>query len=49
MIAHLREEYKITNSKLPIVAYLTTAIPGAQHGVLWWALSLGMTRNTLQM
>ena len=40
MIAHLREEYKITNSKLPIVAYLTTAIP-ERPGVLWWALLIG--------
>ncbi len=30
-----------TATMLPIVAYLTTVIPGAQHGVLWWALSLG--------
>jgi Na+/H+ antiporter NhaD/arsenite permease-like protein len=30
-----------TATMLPIVAYLTTAIPGAQSGVLWWALSLG--------
>jgi Na+/H+ antiporter NhaD/arsenite permease-like protein len=26
---------------LPIVAYLTQVIPGADSGVLWWALSLG--------
>jgi Na+/H+ antiporter NhaD/arsenite permease-like protein len=30
-----------TATMLPIVAYLTTVIPGAQHGVLWWALALG--------
>ena len=30
-----------TATMLPIVAYLTTVIPGAQSGVLWWALSLG--------
>ncbi len=30
-----------TATMLPIVAYLTTAIPGAQGGVLWWALALG--------
>ncbi len=30
-----------TATMLPIVAYLTTAIPGAQSGVLWWALALG--------
>jgi len=30
-----------TATMLPIVAYLTTSIPGAQSGVLWWALALG--------
>jgi Na+/H+ antiporter NhaD/arsenite permease-like protein len=30
-----------TATMLPIVAYLTTVIPGAQGGVLWWALALG--------
>ena len=30
-----------TATMLPIVAYLTQVIPGAQTGVLWWALSLG--------
>jgi len=30
-----------TATMLPIVAYLTQVIPGAQSGVLWWALSLG--------
>jgi Na+/H+ antiporter NhaD/arsenite permease-like protein len=30
-----------TATMLPIVAYLTAVIPGAQSGVLWWALSLG--------
>jgi Na+/H+ antiporter NhaD/arsenite permease-like protein len=30
-----------TATMLPIVAYLTTNIPGAEHGVLWWALALG--------
>ena len=30
-----------TATMLPIVAYLTGVIPGAQNGVLWWALSLG--------
>ncbi len=30
-----------TATMLPIVAYLTTSIPGAQGGVLWWALALG--------
>lgn len=30
-----------TATMLPIVAYLTTSIPGVQGGVLWWALALG--------
>jgi Na+/H+ antiporter NhaD/arsenite permease-like protein len=30
-----------TATMLPIVGYLTTVIPGAQEGVLWWALALG--------
>ncbi|HTZ41569.1 MAG TPA: ArsB/NhaD family transporter [Syntrophales bacterium] len=30
-----------TATMLPIVAYLTQVMPGAQSGVLWWALSLG--------
>jgi len=30
-----------TATMLPIVAYLTTAIPGAEGGILWWALALG--------
>ncbi len=30
-----------TATMLPVVAYLTTSIPGAEHGILWWALSLG--------
>jgi Na+/H+ antiporter NhaD/arsenite permease-like protein len=30
-----------TATMLPIVAYLNTVIPGAESGVLWWALALG--------
>jgi Na+/H+ antiporter NhaD/arsenite permease-like protein len=30
-----------TATMLPIVAFLTTSIPGAESGVLWWALALG--------
>jgi len=30
-----------TATMLPIVAFLTTSIPGADGGVLWWALALG--------
>lgn len=30
-----------TATMLPIVAFLNVAIPGAESGVLWWALALG--------
>lgn len=30
-----------TATMLPIVAFLTSEIPGAQGGILWWALALG--------
>ena len=30
-----------TATMLPIVAYLTQVIPGAESGVLWWALAFG--------
>jgi Na+/H+ antiporter NhaD/arsenite permease-like protein len=30
-----------TATMLPIIAFLNTNIPGAENGVLWWALSLG--------
>jgi len=30
-----------TATVMPIVAFLTTSIPGAETGVLWWALALG--------
>ncbi|MDH4029099.1 MAG: SLC13 family permease, partial [Nitrospirota bacterium] len=30
-----------TATMLPIAAYLTRVIPGAESGVLWWALALG--------
>lgn len=30
-----------TATMLPIVGYLTTVIPGAESGVLWWALAFG--------
>jgi len=30
-----------TATMLPVTAYLTQVIPGAQSGVLWWALALG--------
>jgi Na+/H+ antiporter NhaD/arsenite permease-like protein len=30
-----------TATMLPVVAFLNMTIPGAESGVLWWALSLG--------
>jgi Na+/H+ antiporter NhaD/arsenite permease-like protein len=30
-----------TATMLPVVAYLTATVPGAQNGILWWALALG--------
>ena len=30
-----------TATMLPIVAFLNTTIPGAETGILWWALALG--------
>jgi len=30
-----------TATMLPITAYLSQAIPGAENNVLWWALALG--------
>jgi Na+/H+ antiporter NhaD/arsenite permease-like protein len=30
-----------TATMLPVVAYLNTAVPGAESGILWWALALG--------
>ena len=30
-----------TATMLPVVAYLSSTIPGAQHGILWWALAMG--------
>jgi Na+/H+ antiporter NhaD/arsenite permease-like protein len=30
-----------TATMLPVVAYLTGNIPGAENGVLWWSLALG--------
>ena len=30
-----------TATMLPVVSYLTEVMPGAQSGILWWALALG--------
>ncbi len=37
----LIDNIPFTATMLPIVAYLTVVIPGAEHGILWWALALG--------
>lgn len=37
----LIDNIPFTATMLPIVGYLTTTIPGAESGVLWWALALG--------
>ncbi|MGA7801013.1 MAG: SLC13 family permease [Gammaproteobacteria bacterium] len=37
----LIDNIPFTATMLPIVAYLTTSVPGIHGAVLWWALSLG--------
>jgi Na+/H+ antiporter NhaD/arsenite permease-like protein len=37
----LVDNIPFTATMLPIVAFLTESIPGAQGGILWWALALG--------
>jgi Na+/H+ antiporter NhaD/arsenite permease-like protein len=37
----LVETVAFTAAMLPIVSHLTGTIPGAETGVLWWALALG--------
>ncbi|HMK64323.1 MAG TPA: ArsB/NhaD family transporter, partial [Thermodesulfobacteriota bacterium] len=41
LVSAIIDNIPFTATMLPIVAYLTQVIPGAQSGVLWWALSLG--------
>ncbi len=41
LLSAIIDNIPFTATMLPIVAYLTTAIPGAQDGILWWALALG--------
>ena len=37
----LIDNIPFTATMLPILAFLNTTIPGAESGVLWWALALG--------
>jgi len=37
----LVETIAFTAAMLPIVSHLSSTIPGAETGVLWWALALG--------
>jgi Na+/H+ antiporter NhaD/arsenite permease-like protein len=41
LLSAIIDNIPFTATMLPIVAFLTGEIPGAQAGVLWWALSLG--------
>jgi Na+/H+ antiporter NhaD/arsenite permease-like protein len=41
VLSAIIDNIPFTATMLPIVAYLTGAIPGVHGGVLWWALSLG--------
>jgi Na+/H+ antiporter NhaD/arsenite permease-like protein len=40
-VSALVDNIPFTATMLPIVAFLTESIPGAQGGILWWALALG--------
>jgi Na+/H+ antiporter NhaD/arsenite permease-like protein len=41
VLSAIIDNIPFTATMLPIVAYLTSAIPGIHNSVLWWALSLG--------
>jgi Na+/H+ antiporter NhaD/arsenite permease-like protein len=41
VLSAIIDNIPFTATMLPVVAYLSTSIPGAEHGVLWWALALG--------
>jgi Na+/H+ antiporter NhaD/arsenite permease-like protein len=41
ILSAIIDNIPFTATMLPIVAYLTGVIPGAEGGILWWALSLG--------
>jgi Na+/H+ antiporter NhaD/arsenite permease-like protein len=41
LVSAVVDNIAFTATMLPVVAYLTDVIPGAQGGILWWALALG--------
>ncbi len=41
ILSAIVDNIPFTATMLPIIAYLNQTIPGAESGVLWWALSLG--------
>ena len=41
LISAFIDNIPFTATMLPVVSYLTGVIPGAESGVLWWALALG--------
>ena len=41
MTSAVIDNIPFTATMLPVVAYLTEIIPGADGGILWWALALG--------
>lgn len=41
LLSAVVDNIPFTATMLPVVGYLTEAIPGAEGGVLWWALALG--------
>ncbi|MEK7813684.1 MAG: ArsB/NhaD family transporter [Candidatus Desantisbacteria bacterium] len=41
IMSALIDNIPFTATMLPVVAYLTKTIPGAENNVLWWALALG--------
>ncbi|MFC1834295.1 SLC13 family permease [Thermodesulfobacteriota bacterium] len=41
ILSAIVDNIPFTATMLPVVAFLTKTIPGAENGVLWWALALG--------
>jgi Na+/H+ antiporter NhaD/arsenite permease-like protein len=41
VLSAIVDNIPFTATMLPVVAFLTKTIPGAESGVLWWALALG--------
>ncbi len=43
LVSAFVDNIPFTATMLPVVAYLTQAIPGAESNVLWWAFALGVS------